>query len=249
MSKKGVGKVMIGLAAVMLVTGVSRVDAASPSKYRCTATNFSYAQESEGLDFKDRWVTRIGFTKQGKKLTWSVDAKWNHRSEGFKAEGTTQVTLDGFGLFSLPVYTRVPDDPSTPSIDETRLAVDDRALQAASTVEQVGADFPNILFEPLNHGVYPKALGLFNLVTQDIYQGCPAAPPTSGPFIINVCSDKALPTFGLTDVAMPSVPRYPDRTFCASFDFMQINPNDGSYTPSIRDAVFAPVDFVDLSRG
>jgi hypothetical protein len=70
---------------------------------------------------------------------------------------------------------------------------------------------------------------------------------TKPPFTVHTCSNLQLPIFG-GDVAMPSVPRYPERTFCAFFDFSPPLKVDGIVAPATSDAVFSPVDFVDLSR-
>jgi hypothetical protein len=196
-------------------------------------------------------VTRIGFTKD-RKLTWSVDARWNHPGEGFVANGSVAVTLDGLGLYRAPT-----------AVTESGVElIDDAALQAAASIEQVGEDFADFQFEPLNHGVYVKARGLITPITDDVYQGCPAElprdeepvePPTGEPvvpkpkpLIVHVCSDKELPIFG-GDVAMPSVPRYPERTICASFNF-GTTAVDGFATPAASDVILSPVDFVSLSR-
>jgi len=202
--------------------------------YRCTPTSFRYVQNVRDAAFKDRWDTRIGFNRDG-KLTWSVDARWNHPSEGFVGKGSTTVTLDGLGLYSVPLS----------NVSGVTL-IDNDALQAAIGVEQVGEDFPNIDFEPLNYGVFPKASGLITPITADTYQGCPEVPPTNKTLNVHVCSNMELPIFGPW-VAQPSVPRYPDRTFCASFNFATVTVN-GIGTPTVSDAIFSPVDFVDLSR-
>lgn len=235
MSRSGFGRVMFGVAAVVLASGAARADKPISPGYRCTATDFRYTQEKRDGDSRDRWVTRIGFTKDG-KLTWSVDAKWDHPDEGFVARGSTSVTLDGFGLYA----------------------------RDSGHAEQIGEDFPSIQFEPLNYGVYPKMRGLITPVTADVYRGCPEEPPpepseeppveppvvptvTKPPFTVHACSNLQLPIFGGA-VAMPSVPRYPDRTFCAFFDFSPPLTVDGIVAPATSDAVFSPVDFVDLSR-
>jgi hypothetical protein len=228
-------RVTMGLAATVLASGVARADQEVAPGYRCTAEDFRYVEEVRDEDSRDRWVTRIGFTKDG-KLTWSVDAKWDHPGEGFLAKGSTTVTLDGFGLY---LYA-----------EETGHA------------EQVGEDFPSVQFEPLNYGVYPKMRGLITPVTADVYQGCPEEPPpgpsdeppaepptgptTARSLTVHACSDLQLPIFG-GDVAMPSVPRYVDRTFCAAFNFAS-ETVDGIVAPAVSDAIFSPVDFVDLSR-
>lgn len=199
--------------------------------YRCTPTDFRYVQDVAAADFKDRWDTRIGFTKDG-KLTWSVDARWNHPSEGFVGKGSTTVTLDGLGLYTVPLS------------GGAGTLVDNDALQAAIGVEQ-NLEFPSIQFEPLNYGLYPRATGLINPTNLDVYQGCPLAPPKVLRF--NVCSNQTLPPFG-GPVAQPSVPRYPNRTFCSTFRFATVNVN-GIDTPTVTDAPFSPVDFVTLGQG
>jgi hypothetical protein len=253
MSKSCIGGALLGFATALLASGVANASSKGDPGYRCTADSFRYFQQLRDEDSNDSWVTRIGFTKD-RKLTWSVDARWDHPGEGFVANGSVEVTLDGIGLYRAPT-----------AVTESGAAlIDEEALQAAASVEQVGEDFSSIRFESLNYGEYTKARGLIKPITNDVYQGCPpelpiveepvepptgepVVPETPDPLVVTVCSDQELPIFGGA-VTMPSVPRYPERTLCALFDFAEKSTVDGFATPLASDVILSPVDFPDLSR-